>query len=79
MLYSALQPKLAPNNLRKYAFLKSHNNCDEYMGLQKERKSTFFTAFEHGEKEAFDIAVVSEYLCHLKTQYLAQSRNLCSG
>jgi len=32
-----------------------------------ERKSTFFIAFEPGEKEAFDIAVVSEYLFHLKT------------
>jgi len=49
------------------------------MGVQKEQKSTFFTAFERREKEAFDIVVVSEYLCHLKAQYLVQSPNLCSG
>jgi len=37
-----------------YAFLKSHHNCDAYMAVhvQKERKSAFFTAFEHREKEA---------------------------
>jgi len=27
-------------------------NCDAHRGVQKERKSTFFTAFEHGENEA---------------------------
>jgi len=31
-------------------FLKFHYNCDAYMGVQKERKSTFLTAFEHREK-----------------------------
>jgi len=40
------------------------------MGVQKERKSRFFTAFERREKETVDIAVVSEYLCHLKAQCL---------
>jgi len=33
-------------------FLKFNHNCDGYMGVQKERKSTFLTAFEHREKEA---------------------------
>jgi len=49
------------------------------MAVQKERKSKFFTAFERREKEAFDIAVVAEYLCHLKAQYRIQSQNLCNG
>jgi len=49
------------------------------MGIQQKRKSTFFTAFEHRKKEAFDIAVVFEWLCHLKAQYPVQSRNICSG
>jgi len=31
-------------------FLKLHHNCDAFMGVQKERKSTFLTAFEHREK-----------------------------
>jgi len=31
-------------------FLKFHHVCDEYMGVQKERKSTFLTAFEHRKK-----------------------------
>ena len=42
------------------------------MGVQKERKSRFFTAFERRVKEAVDIAVVSEYFCHLKAQCLVQ-------
>jgi len=33
-------------------FLKLHHNWDAYMGVQKERKSTFLTAFEQREKEA---------------------------
>jgi len=33
-------------------FLKFHHNCDASMGVQKERKSTFLTAFEYWEKEA---------------------------
>jgi len=33
-------------------FLKLHHNCDVYMGVQKKRKSTFLTAFEHQQKEA---------------------------
>ena len=67
-----------------HAFLKSHYNYDAYMDLQKERKSTIFTAFEHREKKLpllhnIDIAVVSECLCHLKAQYLIQSPNISSG
>jgi len=33
-------------------FLKLHHNWDAYMGVQKERKSTFLTTFEQREKEA---------------------------
>jgi len=33
-------------------FLKLHQICDAYMGVQKERKTKFFTAFERWEKEA---------------------------
>jgi len=49
------------------------------MDVQKERKRTFFSAFEHREKQAFDIAVVSECPCHLKAQYQVQSSNICGG
>jgi len=35
-----------------YDELKLHNNGDAYIGVQKERKSTFLTAFEHREKDA---------------------------
>jgi len=35
-----------------HVFLKDHHNCDAYMGVQKERKSTFLTAVEHRKKEA---------------------------
>ena len=50
-VYRALQPKLwATCNLWMYVFLKSHHNCDAYMDVQKERKSTFFTAFEKSGK-----------------------------
>jgi len=38
-----------------HAFLKLHHNCDAYMDVQKERKSTFLTAFEHREKEALSL------------------------
>jgi len=50
-------------------FLKFHHNCDAYMGVQKERKSTFLTAFDHREKRLaacllykIFISVVSECL-----------------
>jgi len=33
-------------------FLKLRHNCDVYMGIQKERKISFLTAFEHRGKEA---------------------------
>ena len=46
------------------------------MVVQKERKSTLLTAFEHRKQSLaasllhnIDIAVVSECLCHLKAQY----------
>jgi len=51
-LCRALHPKFyATRNLCMHAFLKLHHNCDAYMGLQKERKSTCLTAFEHWETE----------------------------
>jgi len=37
---------------RLHDFLKFHHICDAYIGVQKERKSTFLTAFEQREKEA---------------------------
>jgi len=68
------------------ALLKSQHNCGAYMDVKKERKSTFFTAYKHREKEArscllhnIDIKVVFDCLCHLKAQYLIQSPNICSG
>jgi len=33
-------------------FLKFHHICYAYMGVQKEQKCTFLTAFEHREKGA---------------------------
>ena len=51
------------------------------MGVQKERKSTFLTAFEQREKKLtacllhnIDIAVVSECLYHLRAQYSIKSQ-----
>jgi len=54
------------------------------MDLEKERKSTRFTAFEHREKKVallhnIDIAVVSECHRQLKAQYLIQSPNISNG
>jgi len=52
-LYRALHPKLyVTRNLCMHDFLKLHHNCDAYMGVQKERKRTFLTAFEQREMEA---------------------------
>ena len=69
-----------------HAFLKLHHNCDAYMDVQKERKSTFLLHLKIGKKEHaacflqnIGIAVVSECLCHLRAQYLVQSPNICSG
>jgi len=52
-------------------FLKFHHNFYACIGVQKERKRTFLTAFEHREKRLaacllhnIFIAVVSECLCH---------------
>jgi len=49
------------------------------MDLQKERKSTFFTAPNTGKKKLaacllhnIDIAFVFQRLCHLKAQYLIE-------
>jgi len=56
------------------------------MGAEKERKSTFFTAFEPREKEArtlfaaqYFIAVVSECLRHLRAQNPVQLPDICCG
>jgi len=52
-LYRVLQPKLyATRNLCMHDFLKLHHNWDAHMGVQKERKSTLLTPFEHREIEA---------------------------
>jgi len=49
----ALHAKLyATRNFCMHDFLKLHHNCDAYMGVQKERKRTFLTAFEHRQKES---------------------------
>ena len=59
-LYRALQPKLyATRNLCMHDFLKLHHNWDAYMGVQKEPKSTFLTAFEQREKEARSLFVLT--------------------
>jgi len=67
-------------------FLTFHHNCDAYMDVQKGRKSTFLTAFEHRKKRLAPcllhnifIAVVSECLCHLRAQYPEQLPDICSG
>jgi len=56
------------------------------MGVQKERKSTFLTAFEHREKRLaagllhnIFIAVVSECFCHHGAQYPVQPPDICIG
>jgi len=46
-LHRALHPKLqATRNICMHDFLKVHHTCDAYMGVQKERQSTFLTAFD---------------------------------
>jgi len=66
--------------------LKFNRNCDAYMGVQKERKRTFLTAFEHQEKRLtadllhnIFIAVVPKRLCHLGAQYPVQVPDICTG
>jgi len=56
------------------------------MGVQKERKSTFLTAFENREKRLaacllhnIYVAVVSECLCHLGAQYPVQLPDIFIG
>jgi len=39
-------------NLRMNDFFKFRHNCDAYMGIQKEPKCTFLTAFEHRRNKA---------------------------
>jgi len=55
-----------------YALLKLHHNCDECMGVQKQRKNTFLLRLNIGKKKLadsllhnIDFAVVSECLCYL--------------
>jgi len=65
-LYRALHPKLyATRNLCMRDFLKLHHNWDAYMGVQKERKSTFLTALEHREKEKGWKSVCQDYSWNL--------------
>ena len=53
------------------------------MGVEKERRSTFLTAFEKWLAACLlhniDIAVVSECLCHLRAQYPIKSPDICIG
>jgi len=56
------------------------------MGVQKERKSTLLTAFEHREKRLaacllhnIFIAVFYECLCHLRAQYPVQLPGISNG
>ena len=56
------------------------------MGVQKERKSTFLTAFERREKRLaacllhnIFIAVISDCFCHLGAQYQVQLPDICIG
>ena len=56
------------------------------MDVQKERKSTFLTAFEHRQKRLAAhllhntfIPVVSERLCHLRARYPVQVPDICIG
>jgi len=56
------------------------------MGVQKEQKSIFSTAFEHQEKRLAAcflhnvfIAAVSERLCHLRAQYPVQLPGISIG
>jgi len=67
-------------------FLKFRHKCDAYMSVQKERKSTFLTEFEHREKRLaacllhnIFIAVFSECLCHLRVQYPVQLPDISIG
>jgi len=87
-LYRALQPKLyATRNFCMRDFLKLHHNCDAYMGVQTEPKSTTLKMHLNIGKKGLaacllhniDIAVVSECLCHLRAQHPVQSPDICSG
>jgi len=54
------------------------------MDLQKERKSIIFNCVRHWKEKLallhnIDIAVLSECLCHLKTQYVIQFPIICGG
>jgi len=42
-------------------FLNFHHDCDAYIGVQKERKSTFLTAFEHRKKEARSLFAAKDF------------------
>jgi len=67
-------------------FLKFHHNCDAHIDVQKERKSTFLTAFEHREKQARKL-FAAQYFYHSclwmslssRAQYPEQLRDICSG
>ena len=61
-----------------YALLKSHHNCDAYMYVQKERKSTFFTALEHREKEARSIFAAQYWYRSCLRMSLSCESSVCS-
>jgi len=67
-------------------FLKFHHNFNACMGVQKERKRTFLTAFDYREKRLaacllhnIFVAFVSECLCYLGAQYPVQILDICIG
>jgi len=55
VVWSSARKFYATRNLCMHDFLKLHHNCDAFMGVQKERKISFLTAFEHWEKEAHSL------------------------
>jgi len=59
-------------------FLKFHHNCDAYMGVQKESKSTFLTAIEHREKEARSLSA-AQYFYRSCLLMSLSSENLLSN
>ena len=73
-LYRALQPKVyATRNLCMHDFLKLHHTWDAYMGVQKERKSTFLTALEQREKEARSLFAAQCWYRFLSMSLISES------
>jgi len=78
-LYRALQPKLyATSNLCMHDFLKLHHNWYAYMGVLKERKSTFLTAFEQREKEARSLFAAQYWYRSCLWTSLSSENSVCN-